>query len=344
MGWPKLSSRAGWKETRMTLENSAMTLSHMLRDYRRHEGVRVNTDSVLRWVHQFDAEVRNELLVGLTNVLTGSYFNAARCRELVRQFLLSPGLTGGNPRLYWSTTSLAEIQQRGSSQRILFQMLRQAAAEEFGSTFRFGGVESPRHFYIDDFIFSGQRLKEDFSRWIAGGRLSQQPRQLDIGLFGVHSLGLYYFKRHAASEILAVDRRATYRMEFASTFENRRAYRESSGVYWPSINAASLGYAQFDDARLTLRNIPQPPPAHEPTRQLLERELLKAGCRIASSCASRLNSLRPMGYYNFGHGFGAACATYLNCPNNAPLAIWWATPTTGLPQGWHALLPRRIND
>jgi len=322
----------------MPLEAAATSLSLVLRDYRRHEAVRITPDSVLRWAYQFDADIRLALLTGLTSILTAHFYDVNRCRNLLRQMLHSTAFTGGNPALYWSTTSLVDEQQRGSSQRLLVRLLRELAREEFGQGFRFGGVEAARSFYVDDFLFSGQRMKEDFTRWISGGRWSNQSRHLDIGMFGAHSLGLYYFERHAASEIAAVDRRATYKIKFASRYENRLSHKDFSDVYWPSIPASSLGYPQFDGGRLALRTVAEPVSAQQTSRLLLEKELLRAGCKIAADCMNRTSSLRPMGYYNLGHGFGAVCATYLNCPNNAPLALWWSV------NGWSPLMPRRIND
>jgi hypothetical protein len=327
----------------MTVEQQASALSSLLREYRRFDGVQVDADSVLRWVYQFDNEVRSGLLSGITDTLARNYIDVSRCRELLRQMFVSPNLTGGDPLRYWSTTEVIQDQERGRSQSLLVALLYDLAAEHFGAEFRFGCAGIVRSFYLDDFLFSGQRLQTDFSRWLARVRRSMAPPHLDIHLIGVHLLGLHFFQQYAEAERMTAHG-VTYRIFACLKYENRRRYRSESAVYWPSITASSVGFQAFDEGDLVLREVLNPAPNHEGVRQLLERELLRMGCKIAASCRDRTRSLRPLGYSSFGYGFGATCASYLNCPNNAPLALWWTAQTVGMPNGWHALLPRRTND
>ncbi len=78
-------------------------------------------------------------------------------------------------------------------------------------------------------------------------------------------------------------------------------------------------------------------------RDVLESELLKAGCRILERCPNRKENWRPLGFHSLATlGFGAMLATYRNCPNNAPLALWWGDPDAkDGPLAWYPLLPRR---
>ena len=41
---------------------------------------------------------------------------------------------------------------------------------------------------------------------------------------------------------------------------------------------------------------------------------------------------------NYGLGVGTMVVTYRNCPNTAPLALWWEVN-----RWWTPLLPRRVN-
>jgi len=82
----------------------------------------------------------------------------------------------------------------------------------------------------------------------------------------------------------------------------------------------------------------------EEGRQLLERELLMAGMRIRSFSQNPNRALRPLGFSPFGLGFGSTIVTYRNCPNNAPLALWWGDPEKPKSHPfskWCPLVPRK---
>lgn len=82
----------------------------------------------------------------------------------------------------------------------------------------------------------------------------------------------------------------------------------------------------------------------EDGRQLLERELLLAGMQIRSISQNPSPAIRPLGLSPFGVGFGSMIATYRNCPNNAPLALWWGDPKAHSSHPfshWYPLMQRR---
>ena len=82
----------------------------------------------------------------------------------------------------------------------------------------------------------------------------------------------------------------------------------------------------------------------EENRQLLERELLLAGMHIRSLSQNPSPALRPLGFSPFGLGFGSTIVTYRNCPNNAPLALWWGDPQAAPAHPfarWYPLVQRR---
>lgn len=83
------------------------------------------------------------------------------------------------------------------------------------------------------------------------------------------------------------------------------------------------------------------PFSSEAGRQILESEFLIAGAKIRAMSENPKPSMRPLGFSPFGIGFGAMIATYRNCPNNCPLAVWWGDPkATSGALHWYPLLPR----
>jgi hypothetical protein len=66
--------------------------------------------------------------------------------------------------------------------------------------------------------------------------------------------------------------------------------------------------------------------------------------RIRSFSQNPSPSLRPLGFGPFGVGFGSLFVTYRNCPNNAPLALWWGDPDADPSHPfskWRPLVPRK---
>ena len=66
--------------------------------------------------------------------------------------------------------------------------------------------------------------------------------------------------------------------------------------------------------------------------------------RIRGFCQNPNPIMRPLGFSSFGVGFGSTIVTYRNCPNNAPLALWWGDPNAHHNHPfsrWYPLLQRR---
>jgi hypothetical protein len=134
--------------------------------------------------------------------------------------------------------------------------------------------------------------------------------------------------------------------------ENRQAKRDTSEVLWPAVIPQDESLQAYLAAEKRFSFQPRQPGgklehgvfSSEAGRQLLEQQLLLAGMRIRSFSKKPSQALRPLGFSPFGLGFGSMIATYRNCPNNAPLALWWGDPdaSIGHPfRNWYPLLPRK---
>jgi hypothetical protein len=330
----------------MAFEEVAGALSRAISDFRSDDGLRIDVDHVLRWAYQFDADIRERLLLVTNKVLTQTYVSRTDCINLIRRVLTDKKLTAGNPVGYWSNVYLYSEQQRGRSQLVLNALIKSVAKELFGEEFKFAGPVSNLCFYFDDFIFTGARAQEDLTRWVERVKNYDGNFRLEMGFFAVHLLGEFFLQKSIEQLGREHGRKFSINRWRFKNYENRKARRNSSSVLWPSVSAASVGFPEFDRDGAVLRI----PPGDvtglwtEEERAFLEKTLLRAGCKIAASCEVRKASLKPLGYSPFGVGFGAVCMSYLNCPNNAPLALWWTARTRGMLGGWHALLPRRTND
>lgn len=76
----------------------------------------------------------------------------------------------------------------------------------------------------------------------------------------------------------------------------------------------------------------------EENRCILEEQFVKAGLRILNTITNK-GSWKPLGLEGFdSYGFGSTIITYRNCPNIAPLALWWGDQTDS--NSWYPLVPR----
>lgn len=153
-------------------------------------------------------------------------------------------------------------------------------------------------------------------------------------------------------EAAAAGKKIELHLWTAASFENRKYERNTSEVLWPATLPDDPALKAYIDGETRVPFVPRAQGkkfqceifSSEDGRQLLEREFLLAGIRILSSCREPKKVMRPLGFSNFGMGFGSMLVTFRNCPNNCPLALWWgdseAPPSSPLGQ-WYPLLPRK---
>lgn len=201
--------------------------------------------------------------------------------------------------------------------------------------------------YLDDVLFSGTRIASDLERWI----FNDAPRKgvVQVILLAFHTGGQYYISNKRLKKAIA-DSKKDITINFWRILEiqNQAYWKYTSDVLWPaSIPAIPEVQAYVAAEDRYPHQLRQPGGktmffSSEEGRQVLEQEFLTAGVKIRSKIANPKSVLRPLGFSMFGVGFGSLIATYRNCPNNCPLALWWGDPdATSGPFEWYPLLPRK---
>jgi hypothetical protein len=231
----------------------------------------------------------------------------------------------------------------------MLALLGEVLEEKFG--FGAGREESDNRIYIylDDVSCSGNQIKNDLSRW---------AEEQDVRDAAVHIItmvlyrGGHYF---AEQRLLSALRPRNITIDFWAMLwlENRRYYARDAEVLWPTelpddecVNRwrATFGeddsyfHARFPGGKASTELF-----SSEEARHTVEQAFLKKGAYIYSLPQNAAQSMRPLGYSRLrSPGFGSTVATYRNCPNNAPLVLWWGDPNGGAPLNqWTPLLQRR---
>lgn len=317
-----------------------------IKDYRKGEIEAPTVDHVNRWLNQFTSANQLPFLREFDYVMKHSFITEDDVEEYFSDKVRDSKIVGNIlPRQFWRNANFLNIQENGQSQRELLGVMDKCLQKEFNmSLSECFSVDGP-FIYLDDVIYTGNRLKVDLIKWIE----TSAPVAADVHIivFASHE-GAYY----SYNEILKAAKKANkaikiFRHEIA-VLENRLRYRDHSKVLWPCFLPATPEIQErypSEEIGFELRRVASDsvwPFSQQDKRSILEEEFLIAGAKILSRCESSSPIIRPLGFGSFEPGFGSMIASYRNCPNNSPLALWWGDGgQSGNPAlSWYPLLPR----
>jgi hypothetical protein len=194
------------------LESIATTI----RDYRQGEVPVPSPGHVDRWVRQFDASIQEPMLAELDHVLKNCYLSHEHFLRFLRALagrkkLIEPSgfwqnlhaalvrfidfVRQGKPTKtasasYWRDVHLLEIQKHGASQHEMLRLFTEILAQEHGLILAAGKSNVGPFLYLDDILFTGNRIIADLRQWIQ----ADAPRRADVvvGVIASYRRGLWY--------------------------------------------------------------------------------------------------------------------------------------------------------
>lgn len=328
------------------LEQHAQSIAETAADYRIEELGEFTTDHVMRWVDQFDSYDQLPMLAELDHVLKKTYFSEPGVTEFLEHLAKEPKLVGNDPAAFWKSAGILDIQQGGNSQKDMLQRFNLALQQTVGISLDECDSSSGNFIYLDDAIFTGNRVRWDLVPWITDA--APKAGTLNVIVNALHLGGEFYAGNELKKAYSEAGKNIETRWWRVRSVENRKYYKDSSEVLWPTsipegdenIDAyvQILTNAGFAPQKRVKRYTPKDGVfSGEEGRAALERAFLKAGVRILSMCPYLPDTARPLGYSKLKTlGFGATVVSYRNCPNNCPLALWVSDP-------WYPLFRRKTN-
>ena len=324
------------------------SIATTIQDYRAGEIAKPTSAHVDRWVKQFDTAAQLPLLSELDHVLEKTYFSKKTVSSFFANQIQHQKIAGDNPCAFWQRANFLNIQAHGQSQAEILGLVNEALFAKCGITLEDCGSEDGPFIYLDDVLFSGGRIGSDLKTWIQD--VAPAKAIVHVLVIGTHRLGEWQSFEGLKTVAKEAGKDISVTCWAAIRFENRKKYRTSAEVLWPAVlpsDPALVAYMALEakwpfetrgEGGVLENNVF----SGELGRQLIERELLLAGVKIRAGCQDPKRSMRPLGFSAFGLGFGSTIVTYRNCPNNAPLALWWgdAAATSGA-MHWYPLLPRK---
>lgn len=318
------------------------SVAESVADYRAGEIAPPTPKHVERWAEQFDVSVREPILTELAYVLERTYFARVDVESYLLNLVATEKLVGKHPRQFWKEMNLLEIQAAGRSQRELLAMFDLALQSTCGLKREECGGAGDVFLYLDDGVFSGNRIKNDIAAWISGE--APKVARLHIVTIACHRGGQWFANSEIGKAAAAAGKKIDVTWWRAIEIEDRKSHVDVSDVLRPTQlpnDALTEAYVRTLSYPVVLRK-----PGNvggnsffssEAGRHLLEQEFLQAGARIRSICPHLNEYQRPLGNAVLQTlGFGTMLVTFRNCPNSCPLALWAGDP-------WYPLFPRKTN-
>jgi hypothetical protein len=311
-------------------------------DYREGDLPTPTSEHVDRWISQFDAPVRLPILREISHVLERTYFSRSKTRQFLAGLFKTEKLVGVDPCAFWKSVEFLDIQGGGASQKEMLALFSKVLERQCGIDTESCGSEPHAYVYLDDAVFTGNRVRRDLESWIA----DQAPTEAVVHVITIalHSGGQFYANGKIKEAAAAAGKKVKLTWWRAIELEDRNAYTQASDVLRPVAIPADEGVKAYVSAMRYPPNLRTAGNvggcglfSSDAGRQLLESEFLKAGVRIRQMCPQLGQYQRPLGNMLLDTlGFGSLIVTFRNCPNNAPLALWARDP-------WHPLFPRTTN-
>ena len=114
-------------------------------------------------------------------------------------------LTGHEPEGFWPAVHFLKIQGAGRSQRDMLEMFGVVLQEELGVSIGECGTEPSSFLYLDDGIFSGNRLLSDLAAWIQAD--APPKARVDVICMALHLGGQWYARRSASRQLRGMQAR-----------------------------------------------------------------------------------------------------------------------------------------
>lgn len=323
-------------------ERLLASIAATIGNYRAGEIAAPTPDHIERWISQFGEGVREPMLTELDHVMKQTYIPKATVQTFLSNLLKNQKLAGADPCSFWRNVKFLDIQAGGNSQRDMLAMFNSALQAECGFGIQECGSDPEAYVYLDDALFSGNRVRNDLSSWVRS--TAPEKAKAFVVMIALHRGGQYYASQAIQDAARAVKKEIALSWWRCIEIEDRRAYTDSSDVLRP-VSVPDDELVRTYVAGFTHQPVLRRPGqrgenqffSSEDGRHLLEQELLKAGVSIRSRSPYLNIYQRPLGNMVLETlGFGSLIVTFRNCPNNCPLAFWAGDP-------WYPLFPRKTN-
>ena len=106
----------------------------------------------------------------LNHVLKNTYFSRKNVNQFLNVVLTAKKLVGDDSCAFWKNVRFLDIQAGGNSQREMLALFDKLLKKKCDFGIAQCGKIPEAYFYLDDAIFTGNRVRGDLEKWLEFGR------------------------------------------------------------------------------------------------------------------------------------------------------------------------------
>ena len=324
-------------------------------DYR--NGSIMNVTHVNEWISQFEEEVHLPILTETEHIIRNNYVSKKEAYACLEGILSQDKIFNGNFAEKYLNVEFLDIQERGTSQKDLLNLLNEVLTDKYQLDINDCGKNKVHTYvYIDECMFSGNRVYRDIKDWIENAEINTE---LHIVFFALYSSNYKY--RYNQLKGLCSEKGIKVTIWRIKEYNNI-IWQDKYECCWPSnvkYNEDVYSFIDYIDGLRSEKQKESIPILRETekilkdnlftsleNRTIVEKTFLEKGVYIYNLIDEPHQSIKPMGYdYGPSLGFGAMFITYRNIPNNCPIVLWWGDRNKQYPiNQWYPLFPRKVNN
>lgn len=316
------------------MEDLALHLYEIIKDYRIDDGFQMTPDRVLTWANQFKPSDRRFVLEELTGILEKKYLSKKSIVRLLNESIkyFVKKYNYNSPLSFLEHTVFLDLQEKGKSQKELLSLLDEILKAEYDIDLSFCGSKSVENYiYLDDILCTGNTVYFDLHNWLDHEEKGiNQLEKLIKSKFNVilmyifmHDLNLrkleWRFKySHPKFEFQAIRgmliendyEKVDSKLDFV--FPVCESQPPIVLEYFNRLETSKYGVFRQNGKPSKEKFFSSPQ-----NRIRFENILLIKGLEILNSVTVQKENIRPLGYTLPSHknfGFGTLCFTWRNVP------------------------------
>ncbi len=122
-----------------------------------------------------------------------SFFTKTNVKDFLSNLVVNDKLAGNDPTAYWKSANFLKIQQNGQSQKEMLKLFAKCLSDKCGLDLNQCGEPNGDYIYLDDVIFSGNRVGNDLEEWV--NNEAPQNAKVHVIVAVLHSGGSYLSDR-----------------------------------------------------------------------------------------------------------------------------------------------------
>jgi len=300
-----------------------------------------NFEHVKKWIEQFPSKTRQPILEELAFLLNKTYIDSNAMKVYVDKVIEKLSKQDNLENYHF-----LNFKKNGNSRLQLLELIK------VNNCINQNIEQTNKFVYIEDVLYTGNTLIKDLEFWVKEYLNNDTSLIEGIWIFyhSIHTSNIKYVKGRLKELFGNIP---IYWNCIFNVYDNKHISNDNYDAFSimnNKLSEKSISYAEKlkkEKPNVTFFRKKSRKPgkfiSSASSREIMERYFYEKGVEIFDNVTK--TQFRPLGYhYLYSLGFGATTITHWNCPNNAPLVLWWGNPEHSYLGDWYPLFPRIVNN